>query len=122
TEGGMNVGVDGLDPSSIQLIGTAVTPAVMVAGCGILATGLDNQISRITARMRDMVREWRTLPEGHARRSLLREEVAIMDRRHAILARAIGSTYAALRLSRRAITLEGAELFRDGRPGGPPPP
>ncbi|CAM4398008.1 DUF2721 domain-containing protein [Corallococcus exiguus] len=163
----MNVGVDGLDPSSIQLIGTAVTPAVMVSGCGILATGLDNQISRITARMRDMVREWRTLPEGHARRSLLREEVAIMDRRHAILARAIGFTYAALlsfvvtsllyllrrsvavpeglpvmsfslgvgllgstavlalaslRLSRRAITLEGAELFRDGRPGDPPAP
>lgn len=109
-----------------------------------------------------MVREWRTLPEGHARRALLREEVAIMDRRHAILARAIGFTYAALlafvvtsllyllrrsvpvpeelpvlsfslgvgllgstavlalaslRLSRRAITLEREDVFRDGPPG-----
>lgn len=92
----MNGVMDGVDFSSIQLIGTAVTPAVMVSGCGILATGLDNQISRITSRLRDMVREWRTLPEGHPRRTLLRDEVAIMDRRHAILAKAIGFTYAAL--------------------------
>ncbi|RKH33228.1 DUF2721 domain-containing protein [Corallococcus llansteffanensis] len=92
----MNGVTDGVDFSSIQLIGTAVTPAVMVSGCGILATGLDNQISRITSRLRDMVREWRTLPEGHPRRTLLRDEVAIMDRRHAILAKAIGFTYAAL--------------------------
>ncbi|RKH40625.1 DUF2721 domain-containing protein [Corallococcus sicarius] len=159
----MNGVMDGVDFSSIQLIGTAVTPAVMVSGCGILATGLDNQISRITSRLRDMVREWRTLPEGHPRRTLLRDEVAIMDRRHAILAKAIGFTYAALlsfvatsllyllrrslpvpeelpvasfslgvlllgtmavfalaslRLSRRAIALERAELFRDGSPPG----
>ncbi|WP_233595941.1 DUF2721 domain-containing protein, partial [Corallococcus sp. CA031C] len=164
-KGGMNGVTDGLDFSSIQLIGTAVTPAVMVSGCGILATGLDNQISRITARIRDMVREWRTLPEGHARRALLREEVSIMDRRHAILARAIAFTYAALlsfvatsllyllrrsvqvpealpvvafslgvallgttavlalaslRLSRRAITLELGDLFREGPPPGSP--
>ena len=85
-----------MDLSSIRLIGTAVTPAVMVSGCGILATGLDNQIARMTARARDMMREWRTLPEGHPRRALLREEVAILDRRHAILARAIGFTYMAL--------------------------
>ncbi|NMO17689.1 DUF2721 domain-containing protein [Pyxidicoccus fallax] len=92
----MNGGAEGLDLSSIRLIGTAVTPAVMVSGCGILATGLDNQIARMTTRMRDMMREWRTLPEGHPRRPILREEVAILDRRHALLARAIGFTYAAL--------------------------
>ncbi|WAS87657.1 MULTISPECIES: DUF2721 domain-containing protein [unclassified Corallococcus] len=84
--------------------------------------GLDHQISRITARMRDRVREWRTLPEGHARRSLLREAVAIMDRRHAILARAIGFTYAALLsfVVTSLLYLLRAELFRDGQPGGPP--
>ncbi|MFP2897329.1 hypothetical protein [Corallococcus sp. 4LFB] len=71
--------------------------------------GLDNPISRITARMRDRVREWRTLPEGHARRSLPREAVAILDRRHAILARAIASP-----------ALEREDLFRNGQPGGPP--
>lgn len=92
----MNGGMEGLDLSSIRLIGTAVTPAVMVSGCGILATGLDNQIARMTTRIRDMTREWRTLPEGHPRRGVLREEVAILDRRHALLARAIGFTYAAL--------------------------
>ncbi|MBZ4418742.1 DUF2721 domain-containing protein [Myxococcus sp. RHSTA-1-4] len=92
----MNGGVEGLDLSSIRLIGTAVTPAVMVSGCGILATGLDNQIARMTARMRDMMREWRALPEGHPRRPILREEVAILDRRHVLLARAIGFIYAAL--------------------------
>ena len=92
----MNGGSEGLDVSSIRLIGTAVTPAVMVSACGIVATGLDNQIARMSARIRDMTREWRLLPEGHARRAVLREEVAILDRRHAILARAIGVTYAAL--------------------------
>ncbi|HZI13552.1 MAG TPA: DUF2721 domain-containing protein [Myxococcus sp.] len=85
-----------MDLSSIRLIGTAVTPAVMVSGCGILATGLDNQIARMTTRMREMVREWRALPDGHPRRGLLREEVSILDHRHALLARAIGLTYAAL--------------------------
>ena len=92
----MDASTPGFDLSSIRLIGAAVTPAVMVSGCGILATGLDNQVSRITARVRDMVREWRTLPEGHLRRALLREEVAILDRRHALLARALMLDYAAL--------------------------
>jgi hypothetical protein len=86
----------GVDFSSIRVIGAAVTPAVMVSACGILATGLDNQISRVTARMRDMVREWRSLPEDHARRELLRAEVAILDRRHVLLARAMGTAYGAL--------------------------
>ncbi|WP_225408375.1 DUF2721 domain-containing protein [Stigmatella hybrida] len=85
-----------VDLSSIRVIGAAVTPAVMVSGCGILATGLDNQVARITTRIRDMVREWRTLPEGHRRRGVLRQEVAIMDRRHALLARALMLDYAAI--------------------------
>jgi hypothetical protein len=92
----MDASASGIDLSSIRVIGAAVTPAVMVSGCGILATGLDNQVSRITARVRDMVREWRTLPEGHLRRALLKEEVAILDRRHALLARALMLDYAAL--------------------------
>ncbi|MCK8498876.1 DUF2721 domain-containing protein [Myxococcus fulvus] len=89
-------GAEGLDVSSIRLIGTAVTPAVMVSACGIVATGLDNQIARMTTRMREMLREVRLLPEGHTRREVLRQEVDILDRRHAILARAIALTYTAL--------------------------
>ncbi|MCP3102164.1 DUF2721 domain-containing protein [Myxococcus sp. K15C18031901] len=92
----MNGGSEGLDLSSIRLIGTAVTPAVMVSACGIVATGLDNQIARMTTRMRDMLREARQLPEGSSRRELLGQEVAILDRRHAILARAIALAYTAL--------------------------
>jgi len=92
----MDTSVGGLDLSSLRLIGAAVTPAVMVSGCGILATGLDNQVARMTTRVRDMVREWRTLPEGHARRALLREEIVILDRRHALLAKALMLDYAAL--------------------------
>ncbi len=92
----MNGVAEIVDLSSIRLIGTAVTPAVMVSACGIVATGLDNQIARMTSRIREMTREWRLLPEGHVRRGLLRQEVAILDRRHAILARAIGFTYTAL--------------------------
>ncbi|MBU8898825.1 DUF2721 domain-containing protein [Corallococcus sp. H22C18031201] len=88
--------VELMDLASLRLIGAAVTPAVMVSGCGILATGLDNQIARMTARIRDMAREWRSLPEGHPRRQLLREEVAILDRRHGILAMGMNCTYAAL--------------------------
>ena len=85
-----------MDLSSIRVIGAAVTPAVMVSACGILATGIDNQIARMTTRMREMMHEWRALPEGSPRREVLREEVRILDRRHAILARAQGFVYAAL--------------------------
>jgi hypothetical protein len=84
------------DLSSIRLIGAAVTPAVMVSGCGILATGLDNQVARMTTRVREMVREWRSLPEGHARRGLLRQEIVILDRRHGLLATALMLDYAAI--------------------------
>jgi hypothetical protein len=85
-----------VDVSSLRLIGAAVTPAVMVSACGILATGLDNQIGRMTSRMREMLREWRTLPEGDARREVLKAEVAILDRRHLLLAQAMGMAYGAL--------------------------
>ncbi|HLL02538.1 MAG TPA: DUF2721 domain-containing protein [Myxococcaceae bacterium] len=92
----MDASTGGMDLSSLRLIGAAVTPAVMVSGCGILATGLDNQVARMTTRMRDMMREWRSLPEGHSRRALLREEVVILDRRHVLLARALMMAYVAL--------------------------
>jgi hypothetical protein len=85
-----------MDVSSLRLIGAAVTPAVMVSACGLLATGLDNQIGRMTSRMREMLREWRTLPEGDVRREVLKAEVAILDRRHLLLAQALGLAYGAL--------------------------
>ncbi|MCY1017208.1 DUF2721 domain-containing protein [Pyxidicoccus sp. MSG2] len=92
----MTGGSEGLDFSSIRLIGMAVTPAVMVSACGTLVSGLDNQIARMSSLVREMVRDWRLLPEGDPRRAMLREQVAILDRRHAILSRAIRITYWAL--------------------------
>lgn len=89
-------GTAGVDLSSIRVIGAAVTPAVMVSACGILATGIDNQIGRMTLRIRELLREWRGLPEDSPRRELLRDEVRILDRRHALLARAQLFTYSAL--------------------------
>jgi hypothetical protein len=50
----------------------------------------------MTARMREMLREWRSLPEDSPRREMLREEVAILDRRHLLLARAMAMAYGAL--------------------------
>ncbi|HYO72637.1 MAG TPA: DUF2721 domain-containing protein, partial [Archangium sp.] len=85
----------GMDISSIRVIGAAVTPAVMVSACGILATGLDNQIARMTSRTRDMLKEWRSLPDDSPRREVLRLEVGILDRRHRLLARAMALAYGA---------------------------
>jgi hypothetical protein len=68
----------------------------MVSACGILATGLDNQIARMTSRTREMLKEWRSLPEEHPRREVLRQEVDILDRRHRLLARAMATAYGAL--------------------------
>lgn len=92
----MDTSASGADLFSIRLIGTAVTPALLVSGCGILANGLDNQVARMTSRARDMAREWRALPAEHVRRGLLREQILILDRRHVLLAKALMLDYAAL--------------------------
>jgi hypothetical protein len=92
----MENGLTGADLSAIRFIGAAVTPAVLVSGCGILAAGLDGQMARLAARMRELLAEWRTLPGGHPRRELLKAEVALLDRRHRLLARALALAYGAL--------------------------
>jgi hypothetical protein len=92
----MDNALAGGDISSIRFIGAAVTPAVLVSACGILAAGLDGQMARLSGRIRELVREWRELPEGAARRELLKAEVSILDRRHLLLARALSLSYGAL--------------------------
>ncbi|WP_338022066.1 DUF2721 domain-containing protein [Archangium gephyra] len=57
---------------------------------------MDNQIARMTSRTRDMLKEWRALPEDSPRREVLRLEVGILDRRHRLLARAMAMAYGAL--------------------------
>lgn len=85
-----------MDGDSLQRIAAAVTPAVMVSACGLLALGLDNQAARMSARVREMAREHRELPEGNPRRALVEKQVDILARRHAMLTRALKLNYAAL--------------------------
>ena len=85
-----------LSLDAVQSITVAVTPAVMVSACGLIALGLDNQVSRMSARLRDLAREHRELPDAHARRELLRKQVEAFDGRHRILTHAIQLDYGAL--------------------------
>lgn len=79
-----------------QQIAAAVTPAVMVSACGLVALGLDNQISRMANRLRELVREHRSPEAPPGRRAALAEQVAVLDRRHALYFRALILNYAAL--------------------------
>lgn len=83
-------------PDALERIATAVTPAVMVSACGLVALGLDNQVSRMSLRLRELAREHRDLPADSARRRLLRAQVAAFDARHALLTRALQLDYGAL--------------------------
>jgi hypothetical protein len=83
-------------PDELQRIATAVTPAVMVSACGLIALGLDNQVSRMSTRLRELAREHRDLPGTHARRDLVRLQVEAFDARHRILTRALQLNYGAL--------------------------
>jgi Protein of unknown function (DUF2721) len=85
-----------VESDAVQRIAAAVTPAVMVSACGLVALGLDNQISRMAARLRELAREHRDLPEEQARRALVRQQIAAFDGRHRILTRALQLDYGAL--------------------------
>lgn len=80
----------------IQQIAAAVTPAVMVSACGLIALGLDNQAARMAARLRELAREWRELEPGNPRRALLAGQVRAFDRRHGFYFRALLLNYGAL--------------------------
>jgi len=82
--------------TGIQQIGAAVTPAVMVSACGLVALGLDNQISRMANRLRELAREHRSTDATPGRRAAVAAQVAILDRRHALYYRALILNYAAL--------------------------
>lgn len=85
-----------MDVGAIQKIASAVTPAVMVSACGLIALGLDNQAGRMTMRMREMTREYRGLLPSSTRRGLVRTQVTILNRRHRHLTRALLLTYASM--------------------------
>jgi hypothetical protein len=86
----------GIQVTGLQEIGAAVTPAVMVSACGLIALGLDNQISRMANRLRELAREHRSPDASSGRRAAVAHQVAILDRRHALYYRALILNYAAL--------------------------
>jgi hypothetical protein len=81
---------------ALQRIASAVTPAVMVSACGLLALGLDNQANRLSLRLRELARELRGLGVATRRRELVRRQVELFSRRHAFLVRALVLDYVAL--------------------------
>jgi len=81
---------------ALQQIAAAVTPAVMVSACGLIALGLDNQIARMANRVRDLVREHRGEDLPPSRRAVVAAQVAILDRRHGLYSRALLLVYGAI--------------------------
>ena len=80
----------------LQQIAAAVTPAVMVSACGLIALGLDNQTARMATRLRELAREWRELGESAPRRTLVAQQVRGFDHRHELYYRALLLNYGAL--------------------------
>ncbi len=83
-----------MDP--LQHVAAAVTPAVMVSACGLIALGLDNQTARMAMRLRELTREWRERPPASPRRATVRVQIAVLDRRHGLYSRALLLNYGAL--------------------------
>jgi hypothetical protein len=83
------------DIDSLARLTAAVTPAVMVSACGLLALGLDNQAARMTGRLREIAREYRaTTDEQRARH--LKTETQVLSRRHGYYTVALLANYSAL--------------------------
>lgn len=83
---------------AVQRIAAAITPAVMVSACGLLALGLDNQAARMTSRLRDLALEFRSIHgQGDRERTLaIRRETTILARRHRHYTVALLCNYGAL--------------------------
>ena len=81
---------------AVQRIAAAVTPAVMVSACGLLALGLDNQAARMTGRLRDLAREFRTIAPDAARAAAIRDQTRVLSQRHGLYTVALMCNYGAL--------------------------
>ncbi len=81
---------------AVQRIAAAVTPAVMVSACGLLALGIDNASARVSGRLRDLARELRGIAPGDARATAIREQTIVLARRHGLYVTALLCDYGAL--------------------------
>ncbi len=85
-----------MQPDALPRIASAVTPAVMVSACGLIALGLINLSVSLSGRLRDLAREHRTATPSDARRTAIRRQVAILGRRHATVTWALFLDYGAI--------------------------
>jgi hypothetical protein len=85
-----------MNSDAVQRIAAAVTPAVMVSACGLIALGLDNQAARMSTRLRDLAREYRSLEIHGPRGQVVRRETRTLARRHGLYVAALLCDYAAL--------------------------
>ncbi|HET8732610.1 MAG TPA: DUF2721 domain-containing protein [Anaeromyxobacteraceae bacterium] len=81
---------------ALPLIASAVTPAVMVSACGLIALGLINLSQALSGRLRELSREHRAGPTTDARRAVVRQQVAILGRRHQTVTWALFLDYGAI--------------------------
>jgi hypothetical protein len=80
---------------ALEHIAAALTPAVMVSACGLVALGLDNQIARMSGRLRELAREFRD-DDAPSRRAVVARQVGVLELRHRLYSRAILLNYGAL--------------------------
>jgi hypothetical protein len=80
----------------LQRIASAVTPAVMVSACGLIALGLINLAQVLAGRLREVAREYRSPTVTARRRENLRAQVAILARRHRTVTWALFLDYGAI--------------------------
>lgn len=81
---------------ALPLIASAVTPAVMVSACGLIALGLINLSQALSGRLRELSREHRAGTTTDARRAVLRRQVAILGQRHQTVTWALFLDYGAI--------------------------
>jgi hypothetical protein len=85
-----------MSPDSLPRIASAVTPAVMVSACGLIALGLINLSQALSGRLRELTREHRAAPTANGRRPVIRRQVAILGRRHLTVTWALFLDYGAI--------------------------
>ena len=85
-----------MDTDAVQRIAAAVTPAVMVSACGLIALGLDNQTARMSPRLRELAREYRSVEVSGPRVQVVRRETQTLARRHGLYVAALLCDYASL--------------------------
>jgi len=85
-----------MSADTLPRIASAVTPAVMVSACGLIALGLINLSTALSSRLRDLAREHRAGPATEARREVIRRQVVILGRRHLTVTWALFLDYGAI--------------------------